>query len=251
MLLADLSSPKRLLLLCDFVIRSALWFALPLGVLGVWSALFASPVDYQQGEMVRMMYIHVPCAWLGVGLYVALGSGSAVFLITKRPMALILSKNFALIGFLYTTLSIITGSIWGKPVWGSWWVWDARLTSMAILWLMYGGYLLLSNAYDYRERGEKIAAMIATIGLINVPIIKWSVNWWHTLHQPATISKIAKPSLDPEMLLPLMLMFFFLVLYTVWLYALMLKRSLYQRKIEALVQQLEKPRSIVQQNYAD
>ncbi|MDA8230397.1 MAG: heme ABC transporter permease [Magnetospirillum sp.] len=173
---------------------------------GLWFALVDSPPDYQQGDSVRIMYLHVPAAWMGMFCYTAMAAFSAMALIWKHPLADLLARATAPVGAAFTLLCLVTGSLWGKPMWGTWWAWDARLTSMLILFFLYLGYMALSNAFDDPTRGYRAAAILALVGFVNVPVIKFSVDWWNTLHQPASVMRKGGPAIDPSMLLPLMLM---------------------------------------------
>lgn len=173
---------------------------------GLYYGLFNSPPDYQQGETVRIMYIHVPAAYLALMIYSVVALSSASVLIWKHPLAEIVARAAAPVGLAFTFLCLVTGSLWGKPMWGTWWVWDARLTSMLILFFLYLGYIALSNAFDDPGRGNKPAAILALVGMINLPIIKFSVDWWNTLHQPASIIRLDGPTIATEMLIPLFLM---------------------------------------------
>jgi heme exporter protein C len=169
----------------------------------VWAFFFAPP-DYQQGDMIKLLYLHVPSAWFSVSLYAAVGTFSAAFMVWKQPVSYFLARTCAFIGIAFTSVCLITGSLWGKPMWGTWWVWDARLTSVSVLFFLYIGYWVLSSAFEHFERGAKSSSLLAIIGLINLPIIKWSVSWWNTLHQPASITKFSAPSLHISMILPLL-----------------------------------------------
>jgi len=186
--------------------------------LGLWYALFASPPDYQQGETVRIMYVHVPSAWMALFVYSFVAIASAVGLISRHPLAHLSAQAAAPIGACFTFLCLATGSLWGKPMWGAWWVWDARLTSVLVLFFLYLGFMALHNAFDDPARGEKSAAILSLVGFVNVPIIKFSVDWWNTLHQPASVVKMSGPAIHASMLMPLLLMavgftlFFFCVL---------------------------------------
>lgn len=173
---------------------------------GLWFGLIASPADYQQGQSVRIMYIHVPAAWMGLFCYTAMAVFSAMALVWKHPLADLLARATAPVGAGFTLICLVTGALWGKPMWGAWWVWDARLTSMLILLFLYLGYMALADAFDDPERGQKAAAILALVGVVNVPIIKYSVDWWNTLHQPASVVKMGGPSIDGSMLVPLILM---------------------------------------------
>jgi heme exporter protein C len=200
-------------------LRIARALTLPLTLLGIgltaaglWIGLFASPPDYQQGESVRIMYVHVPAAWLGSGGYMGLAVASAVALVWRHPLAEIAARAIAPVGALFTAICLISGALWGKPTWGTYWVWDARLTSMLVLLFLYLGYLALASAEAERGGGasgqNRAASILAIVGVINLPIIKYSVEWWNTLHQGSSIKLSttgAASSIAPEMLLPLLL----------------------------------------------
>ena len=202
--------------------------------IGLYLALFNSPEDYQQGDTVRIMYIHVPCAWLSLSTYSIMAVCSFVSIVFKHTLADIISRACAPIGACFTLATLITGSIWGKPTWGTWWVWDARLTSELILLFIYVGHIFISNAYNDRRKGDKNAAILTLIGVINLPIIKWSVDWWNTLHQPASISKFSSPSIDQSMLVPLFLMLISFSLFFATLLILRIKSEIMIRKIEII-----------------
>ena len=180
---------------------------------GIYLALFASPADYQQGEMVRVMYVHVPAAWMSLGIYALIACCSLSSIIWKTRVSYIIAASAAPIGACFALITLITGSLWGKPMWGTYWVWDARLTSMLILFLLYLSYIGIVNAGDDIFRSEKPAAVIALIGAINIPIVKFSVNLWNSLHQPASVLRAGGPSMPNSMLLPLMVMFIAYILY--------------------------------------
>ncbi len=173
---------------------------------GLWLALITSPRDYQQSDTVRIMYVHVPAAWMAMFVYANLALASGIALVWRHPLAEIAARQMAPIGACFTALCLVTGSLWGKPMWGTWWVWDARLTSVLILFFFYLGYIALANAFDEETRGTRAAAILALVGVINLPIIKFSVEWWNTLHQPASVAKLGGPSIHPSMLAPLLVM---------------------------------------------
>ncbi|RIK93616.1 MAG: heme transporter HemC [Proteobacteria bacterium] len=175
-------------------------------VSGLYFALFASPADYQQGETVRIMYIHVPAAWMAMFTYSVMAAASAASLIWKHPLADVAARAAAPIGAGFTAIALITGMLWGEPMWGTWWVWDARLTSVLILFFLYLGYMALVNAIENPAAAARAGAILALVGFVNIPIIKFSVDWWNTLHQPASVIKMGGPSIAPSMLLPLVLM---------------------------------------------
>ena len=168
--------------------------------------VYFSPLDYQQGITVKIMYVHVPSAWLALLTYFVMTIYSIIGLAFKIPFGFIINKAIAPIGAVFTFLCLISGSIWGKPMWGTWWVWDARLTSVAILFIIYLVIIFLNQSFENREVKEKTIAIFILIGSINLPIIKFSVDWWNTLHQPASISKLSSPSIDISMLQPLLVM---------------------------------------------
>jgi len=203
---------------------------------GLYFALFDSPADYQQGESVRIMYVHVPSAWLGMAGYTTLALASATALIWKHPLADLVAKSASPIGASFTFLCLVTGSLWGKPMWGTWWAWDARLTSMLILFFLYLGHMALFNAFDDAQRGARAAAILAIAGSVNVPIIKFSVDWWNTLHQPASVTRLGMPAIDPAMLLPLLLMAFGYTALFATLLLLRVKGEILAVKIRALRQ---------------
>ena len=175
-------------------------------ILGLVFAFFLSPEDYQQGASVRIMYIHVPSAWLSLLTYLIMTIYSVIALAFRMPFGFIINTAVAPIGAVFTIVCIISGSLWGKPMWGTWWVWDARLTSVAVLLVIYLIIIFINYSFENIRVKEKISAIFILVGSINLPIIKFSVDWWNTLHQPATISKLSKPSIDPSMMTPLIIM---------------------------------------------
>src|SRR5579885_578617 len=184
------------------------WLAVATALLlgaGLLLALFVAPPDYQQGESVRIMYVHVPAAWLASAAYLSLAVASAIALIWRHPLADIAAQEAAPIGAVFTAICLLSGSLWGKPMWGAWWVWDARLTSMLILFFLYLGHMALLGAFDDASRGNRAAAILALVGFVNVPIIKFSVDWWNTLHQPESVFRLGGPTIDSSILVPLMI----------------------------------------------
>ena len=174
--------------------------------LGLWYGLFNSPPDYQQGETVRIMYVHVPAAWMAMMVYLSMTIMSIFALVWRHPLADILSKCSAPIGASFTLIALVTGSIWGKPTWGTWWVWDARLTSVFILFLIYMGHITLVRSFEDEYKGARAGAILTLIGAFNLPIIKFSVDWWNTLHQPPSINILSNNSIHVSMLIPLSIM---------------------------------------------
>ena len=174
--------------------------------IGLVESLVLSPQDYKQSHSVRIMYVHVPAAWISLGIFSALAFLSIFGYIFKIKNFFLISKSLAPSGFIFNIIALVTGSIWGKPTWGTWWVWDARITSMLILALFYAMYLLAWRIYENKEKVFKITSIITVLGIINIPIIKYSVDWWNTLHQPASINIFAKSSIHTSMLFPLTIM---------------------------------------------
>ncbi len=202
----DLANPQRF----DSFARAAAPIAaagalLPL-VTGLYLALLKSPADYQQGDSVRIMYVHVPAAWMALMCYTSMAIASVAGFVWKHPLADVAAKSTAPIGAAFTFLALVTGSLWGKPMWGTWWAWDARLTSVLILFFMYVGYMALWSAIEDKARAARIAAIACIVGFLNVPIIKFSVDWWNSLHQSASVIRPDGPSIHSAMLTPLLLM---------------------------------------------
>jgi heme exporter protein C len=173
---------------------------------GLYLAFFASPADYQQGDTVRIMYIHVPAAWMAMMCYLLMALSAVFYLVWRHPLADIGARAMALPGAGFALITLLTGSFWGRPMWGTWWVWDARLTSMLILFFLYLGYMALADGFERAERGSKPASLLLLVGVINLPIIKFSVDWWNTLHQGSSVLRLDGPSIDPAMLKPLLIM---------------------------------------------
>jgi len=174
--------------------------------IGLSEALIFSPQDYKQGDAVRIMYVHVPAAWISLGIFSLITFLSIFGYIFKVQNFFLISKSLAPSGFVFNIIALVTGSIWGKPTWGTWWAWDARITSMLILALFYGMYILAWRIFEDKDKVFKVTLIITILGIINVPIIKYSVDWWNTLHQPASINILTKTSIDISMLFPLMIM---------------------------------------------
>jgi heme exporter protein C len=228
------ANPGRFLRLAD---RLLPWTgglaALAIG-LGLYLALFVAPPDYQQGESVRIMYVHVPSAWMALFVYTCIAVASAVALIWRHPLADMAAKASSPLGAAFTFLALVTGSLWGKPMWGTWWVWDARLTSVLVLFFLYLGHMALLNAFEDPARGRKAAAVLALVGFVNVPIIKFSVDWWNTLHQPASVFRLGGPTIHPDMLWPLLIMAVGFTFYYVSLLLVRMKCELIEARVRAL-----------------
>ena len=190
----------------DIIVKPLFVISMITIVIGLIFVFFLSPSDYQQGSMVRIMYIHVPAAWLSLMTFFIMTIYSIVGLAFRIPFGFIINSAVAPIGATFTLICLVTGSLWGKPMWGTWWVWDARLTSVFVLFLMYLLIIFFRRSFANIEVGEKLTAIFIIISSINLPIIKFSVDWWNTLHQPASISKLSAPSIDPSMLSTLIIM---------------------------------------------
>ncbi len=201
--------------------------------LGLYLALFVAPPDYQQGESVRIMYVHVPSAWMALFIYTAIAGASAVALIWHHPLADLAAKASSPVGAAFTFLALVTGSLWGKPMWGAWWVWDARLTSVLVLFFLYLGHMALLHAFEDPVRGARAAAVLALVGFINVPIIHFSVEWWSTLHQPSSVLRLEGSAIHPSMLWPLLAMAVGFTFYYVTVLLMRVKSELIAARLRA------------------
>lgn len=206
-------------------------------IAGLWLALVASPIDYQQKDSVRIMYVHVPAAWMALSTYAIMALGSAGALIWRHPLAELAARASAAPGACFTLIALVTGSLWGLPTWGTWWVWDARLTSVLVLLFLYIGYMALWRAFDEPRRAGRAAAVLALVGAVNLPIVKFSVDWWSTLHQPASVSRFGAPAMDPTMLRPLLVMYAAFLFFWVTVLLLRLRAVLAERRLAALALQ--------------
>ena len=193
-------------------------------------ALIFSPPDYLQGDSVRIMYVHVPAAWIGLASFTLIALLSILNFIFKIKNLTLITKSIAPIGFMFTCIAIVTGSIWGQPTWGTFWVWDARITSMVILALFYFIFITTHKLVFDVNKANKISSIVAIVGLINIPIIKYSVEWWNTLHQPASIKITGTSTIHPSMLMPLLLMFFVLILYCALIFLMKYKTEIIRIK---------------------
>ncbi len=228
------ANPARFQRLAGAILPWSAGLTVLLSIVGLWFALVASPPDYQQSETVRIMYVHVPAAWMALFVYANLAVASAIGLVWKHPLADLAAKAMAPIGATFTGVCLITGALWGQPMWGTWWVWDARLTSVLILFFFYVGHIALTNAFDDPTRGTRAAAVLALVGVVNLPIVKFSVDWWNTLHQPASITRLDAPAIHPSMLTPLLLMALAFFGYYVTVLILRLRHEIVCRKLRAL-----------------
>jgi heme exporter protein C len=228
------ANPTRFLALASRLIPFLAVASTVLIAAGVYAAFFVAPADYQQGETVRIMYIHVPSAWLSMGCYSLMALSALGTLIWRHPLADVSAKALLPIGMAFTFICLVTGSFWGRPMWGSWWVWDARLTSVLILFLIYCGIMALWNAFEDPARAGRAVAIMTLAGAINIPIIKFSVDGWNTLHQPASVFRMGGPSIHPTMLWPLLVMASGFLLLTIALQLNGMRTEILRRRIRTL-----------------
>ncbi len=229
----DYANPTRFLKFAHIVLPWLGGLTLLLLAIGLYGA-FAAPPDYQQGETVRIMYIHVPSAWLAIFAYVVMTSASLGVLVWKHPLADAAQKTAASLGAAFTFVCLVTGSLWGKPMWGAYWVWDARLTSMLVLFLLYLGLIAVRQTMDDTPRGARVAAIMTLVGAIDIPIIKYSVDWWHTLHQPASVFRIGGPTISGSMLWPLLVMALAATLLFFTLHIMAIRNEILRRRLARL-----------------
>ncbi|MBM3569631.1 MAG: heme ABC transporter permease [Alphaproteobacteria bacterium] len=201
---------------------------------GLYLGLFEAPPDYQQGDTVRIMFVHVPSAWLALSIYTAMTAFALMSLVWRHPVADLLAKACAPVGAAFTLTALATGSLWGKPMWGAWWVWDARLTSVLVLFFLYLGAIALRAAHDDPERGGKAAGILTLVGFVNVPIIKFSVDWWNTLHQPASVLKAGGPAIHASILTPLLVMALGFSLFAAWTVLVRAEAEIFGRRARVL-----------------
>jgi heme exporter protein C len=232
----SLANPTRFLSIVNAVVPWLAAITLLLLGCGLYLAFFVAPPDYQQGETVKIMFVHVPAAWLAMFGYTLIALAALGTLIWRHPLADVAAKTAAPIGATFTFVALVTGSLWGKPMWGTYWVWDARLTSMLVLFLLYLGLIALWEAIDEPGRAGRAAAILALVGFINVPIIKFSVDWWNTLHQPASVFRVGGPTIDPALLAPLFVMAIAFTLLFVLLHLIAMRAEILRRRVHALRQ---------------
>ncbi|HKJ63437.1 MAG TPA: heme ABC transporter permease [Hyphomicrobiales bacterium] len=233
--LSTLANPSFFMRLTDRVLPWLGAITALLLAVGFYMAFFVAPADYQQGETVRIMFIHVPSAWLAMFCYTLIAISALGSLIWRHPLADVSAKAAAPIGAAFAFLTLITGSLWGKPTWGTYWVWDARLTSVLVLFFLYLGLIALWNAIEEPSKAGRAAAILALVGVINIPIIKFSVNWWNTLHQPASISRFDAPAIDPSILTPLLVMAVAFTLLFLWLHMKAMRVEILRRRVETMM----------------
>ncbi len=223
--------PNKILSLTNRTINNLVILLIIIIIVGLIFSLIISPPDYIQGDSVRIMYVHVPSSFIALGSFGFIGIASIFNLIFKIKFVSFLAKSLAPIGCVFALISIVTGSFWGKPTWGTWWVWDARLTSMVILFLFYIAYILTWKFVNNFEKANKISSIIGAIGLFNIPVIKYSVDWWNTLHQPSSITFTSAPSIHFTMLIPLVIMFIGMATYSLIIFLMKYKTEVMKFKI--------------------
>lgn len=228
------ANPRRFRRLADAILPWSVGITLVAFMAGLYMALVASPADFKQGESVRLMYIHVPSAWMALLTYTIIAAASGISIIWRHPLADLAAKSAAPLGLAFTGLALVTGSLWGKPMWGTWWVWDARLTSVLVLFFLYLGYMAIWQAIEDQQKASKAAAILALVGFVNVPIIKFSVEWWSTLHQPASVLRLDGPTIDQAMLAPLFVMVLAFKAYFVTVLLWRMKAELMARRLQLL-----------------
>jgi heme exporter protein C len=226
--------PNKIFAITSRAPKYVLFLFIIILTIGLTEALILSPGDYKQSDAVRIMYVHVPAAWISLGIFSSLALLSVGSFIFKNKNFALVSKSLAPSGFVFNIVALVTGSIWGKPTWGTWWAWDARITSMLILALFYGMYLLAWKIYEDKENVMKITSMIAILGVINVPIIKFSVDWWNTLHQPASINILSDTSIHSSMLIPLGIMTVAFALFSLLIFLMKYNTELIKVKNKGL-----------------
>ncbi len=226
-----LINPNKFNKVADYLFKPIIVLSIISLSIGLLFSFYLSPNDYQQGSTVRIMYVHVPSAWLALLTYAIMTLYSIAALAFRIPFGFIINTAVAPIGAVFTFICIISGSLWGKPMWGTWWVWDARLTSVAILFIIYLIIIFMNLSFENRIVREKVVAIFILVGSINLPIVKFSVDWWNTLHQPATISKLSKPNIDPSMMTPLVIMTFAFIMIGIAIAILRIKTEIISRKL--------------------
>jgi len=234
--MVSLANPTRFLSLVDRMVPWLTALTLILLGIGLYLAFFVAPPDYQQGEIVKIIFIHVPAAWLAMFGYMLIAVAALGTLIWRHPLADVAAKTAAPIGATFTFIALVTGSLWGKPMWGTYWVWDARLTSVLVLFLLYLGLLALWQAIEEPGRAGRAAAILALVGVVNIPIIHYSVVWWNTLHQPASVFRVGGSTIDPSLLAPLLVMALAFMLFFILLHLVSMRAEILRRRVRALRQ---------------
>jgi len=227
---SDLANPTRFLALAARILPWLSALTALLFAVGLYLA-FSTEGDYQQGDTVRIMYVHVPTAWLSMMCYSVMALSAIGTLVWRHPLADVSHKAAAPLGAAFTLIALVTGSLWGKPMWGTWWVWDARLTSVFVLFLMYLGIIALNRAMDDPSRAARVSAVLILVGFVNIPIIKFSVDWWNTLHQPASVIRLGGPTIDGEFLRPLLVMAVAFTLLFFTLHIMAIRNEIWRRRV--------------------
>lgn len=228
------ANPTRFLKLSAVLLPIFVALAAGLSAWGLYLALFLAPEDYQQGETVRIMFIHVPSAWLAMFSYTLMTLSALGTLIWKHPLADVSAKAIAPLGAAFAFLTLVTGSIWGKPTWGTWWIWDARLTSVLMLFILYLALIALWRVFEEPAQAAKVTAVLILVGFVNIPIIKFSVDWWNTLHQPASVFRFDGPTIHPDILLPLIVMAFAFSFIFLSLHLVAMRNEIMRRRVRSL-----------------
>ncbi len=229
-----LANPTRFMELSGRLVPWLAAAAAALAGAGLYLSWFVAPADYQQGQTVRIMFLHVPAAWLALFFYVLMAVSALGTLIWRHPLADVSQKAAAPIGAAFTLICLVTGALWGKPMWGTYWVWDARLTSMLVLFLMYCGILALWRTIDEPARAARAVSILTLIGVVNLPVIKFSVDWWNTLHQPASVLRLDGPAIHPSMLYPLLVMAAGFMAFAVTLHLAGMRTEILRRRVRTL-----------------
>jgi heme exporter protein C len=229
---SDLANPTRFLALAARILPWMAGLTVLLFAIGIYLS-FTTAGDYQQGNTVRIMYVHVPAAWLAMMCYTVMAISAIGTLVWRHPLADVSHKAATPIGAAFTLIALATGSLWGKPMWGTWWVWDARLTSVFVLFLMYLGLMALNRALDDPSRAARVSAVLILVGFVNIPIIKFSVDWWNTLHQPASVVRLDGPTIDAEFLLPLLVMAAAFTILFFTLHVAAMRNEIWRRRVAA------------------
>ena len=227
-------NPNKAFFLTTKILKTLFFIFIIILIIGLTESLWISPEDYKQSHSVRIMYVHVPSAWISLGIFAFIGILSLFNFIFKNKNFSLIAKSLSTSGFVFCIIALVTGSIWGYPTWGTWWVWDARITSMLLLSIFYLMYILSWKVFEKNTNQEKISSTIAIIGMINVPIIKFSVDWWNTLHQNATVKIFSKSSIHPSMMLPLLVMTVAFALFSLIIFIMEYKAEVVKLKNKGL-----------------
>ena len=227
-------NPNKAFFLTTKILKTLFFIFIIILIIGLTESLWISPEDYKQSHSVRIMYVHVPSAWISLGIFAFIGILSLFNFIFKNKNFSLIAKSLSTSGFVFCIIALVTGSIWGYPTWGTWWVWDARITSMLLLSIFYLMYILSWKVFEKNINQEKISSIIAIIGMINVPIIKFSVDWWNTLHQNATVKIFSKSSIHPSMMLPLLVMTVAFALFSLIIFIMEYKTEVVKLKNKGL-----------------